>query len=98
MKLTPREFDVLLCRRDSLLIRQYDMPAAVIAQTIAEMWRDTKARPEPYTLGDFMVSEMIVRVAEEPLSQAKRLFDQIRAVNFHMGGTENLPDNIVWLE
>jgi len=103
-QLTPREFDALVLRREDRITRQYDLPAAVVAQTIAELWRSKESNPEPYPLSQFVVADMMRRAIAAAAAEAQPektadqiLFDKMRAVNFHLGGSEDLPERITWL-
>lgn len=54
-----------------------DMRAGIVASTIANVNRDAKKRPKPYTPGDFM--PQYDTQEEDPEEAAMRLMAQMRA-------------------
>lgn len=86
---TPVEFDALV-KRNNLKLERRDFGFGVVAATIANVNRDPKVRPQPFTAADFMPTASGKPRRTKQTWQEQ--FDLVKMLNAMYGGTEQITE------
>lgn len=86
--LTLREFDALVERRHVMRRLDVDIPHAHLCSLLANIYRNDKEHPEPFSINDFTLWPSEPRPA--PLTKDQQLIAKLKGLTLLMGGDVNL--------